>query len=310
MPDMGAGPRIYKYATGVATLTVTPVVNYSAVVRRVLIDKVSANDTWLFTIAGQEVARFIINTTGHQQLLSAATGAFPSDNDLFAFCENVLDDPLTFSLQQGQTLTINSLAGATADISVAYEEFPGGVIGAGRVNSQSGNTYYVPMYFYLNAAQSALGERQIDTQGGLSFVPAIFTGGTFPQGWQVDIVGLFLEGAGVNTFSGAANHQSITNYLSIIKNGQRLYTRDAAAGIPLVGTASAAGSANVVLGADYTPYPPFQDMSEQNWRPFDPPLSIRPGDTTLFALNLTGDVTGGASYATALQVALCKIREG
>lgn len=309
MPDMGAGPRIHKNGTAVATLSLTPQQPYSAVVHRVLIDKVSATDTWTFTAGGQELFTVRIDTAGHQQLLSAATGAFPSDNDLFAFCENVLEDLLAIVVVTGQTLTVASAGGATADISIVYEEFPQGAVNGVGVNSAGGNSYYAAVYGYIAGATTVVGENLLSGQYGLSFIPQFMKGGVFPQGWEVDIVGMFLEGAGVNTFSGAADHRSVTDHLAIVKNGQRLFTRDATGGIPLVGTAAAAGSANAVYGADYTPYPAFQDADPMNWKRLDPPLTLRPGDNVNFYLGTTGDQTGGADYSHALQVFLCKIRE-
>lgn len=309
MPDMGAGPRIFKSSTAASSFTLTPQNPYSAVVRRILIDKVSAADTWTCSIAGQEVMTFRMDTVGHQQLLSAATGSFPSDQDLFAFAENVLQDPITIGIQTGQTLTISSTGGATADISVIYEEFPQASGVAMGVNSSQSNSYYVPVYGYISGTTTTVGDNLLSGQYGLSFIPQFLKGGVLPQGWTIDVVAWFLEGAGVNTYSGSADHQSNTTQFVVVKNGQRLFTRDASGGIPLVGTASAAGSANTVYGSDYTPYPAFQDADPMNWRKLDPPFTLRAGDNTNFYLTTTGSQTGGADYSHALQVFLCKIRE-
>lgn len=309
MPDFGAGPRIFDYSIAAATKTITPLQPYGAIVHKVNIDKVSASDSWVFTVGGQEVGNFLINSTGGNQLLSAPTASAPGNNDLFSFCANILNMPMLYFIPQGQSLVIASAGGATADIHVAYEEVLASAIGAQLMNRPGSGQFYAPLFFSLAASVTATGETAIDTQKGLSFVPNIFKGGTFTAGWQVDIHGLFLQGKGRNTFSGSADHRSITDRLALVRNGQRLFTRTASGGIPLVGTASAAGSANSAYGSDMTPYPDFQHASEGSWRPLDPPLQIRPGDTTNWYLNITGDVTGGADYADAVQVALCTIRE-
>lgn len=309
MPDMGAGSRLYQKGNAVATLTVTPLPDRAAIVRRILLTKVSASDTWIISVGGQEVGRYVENTTGHQQLLSAPTGSFPSNNDIFSFCENVLNDPLVYPIPNGMSLVIASVGGATADIAVAFEEYPPVAVPTTIYNHPKSNVFYGPLYFSRAAAVAAAGEAAFDTQQGLGFVPGLFPGGTFPQGWQIDILGLFLEGAGVNTYSGSADHRSITDHIGVQINGQQYFSRTIADGIPLVGTASAAGSANTVFGADYTPFPPFQQSDADSWLPLDPSLTVRPGATTSWKLGVTGDVTGGASYATILQVALCRIRE-
>lgn len=309
MPDMGAGSRLYQKSIGVDSATFSPLSDRAGVIRRILLDKVSVSDAWTISVNGQEVGTYIENTTGDNQLLSAPSGAFPKNNDLFAFCQNVLNDPLTYPVEQGQTLSISSAGGATADVLIGYEEFVPSAISSTLENASGSKRWYAPLYFSLAASVTTPGEKAIDTQGGLSFVPPVFLPGTFAQGWTVTIVALFLQGLGVNTFSGSADHLSATDHLALVKNGQRLFTRDALDGIPLVGSAAAGSSANTVYGADFTPFPAFQTADVGNWVPLDPPLVITQGSSLAWYLGILGDLTGGADYSGALHVALCHIRE-
>lgn len=309
MPDQGAGSRIYQHSTAATSVTVSPQVPYSAVVRRLIIDKASAVGNWTVSIAGQECGNFRIDTVGNNNLLSAPSGAFPDQQDLFAFCANVLNDPMTFVIPTGCSMVITCDGTITADIAVAYEEFPQGAASNGGWNTPGFKNWYTVVSGHLTATGATTGEIQLATQRGLSFLPSFITGTVLPAGWQVDILGMFLEGGGRNTYSGAADHQSVTQYLAYIKNGQRLFTRTASDGIPNIGTASATGSANTVYKTDYGPFPPFQLVQMENWLPLDPPLQLRPGDLSQIYLDVTGDMTGGADYSHMYQSFLCKIRE-
>jgi len=309
MPDMGAGTRIYQHSTAATSMTVTPQTPFSAVVRRLIIDKPSAVGNWTVKVAGQEVANFRIDTVGNQNLLSAASGSFPEQQDLFAWCENVLGDPMTYVIPTGASMVITCDGSITADIAVGYEEFPQGAANNGGWNSPGGKNWYGVVSGAIGSSGTTTGEIQLATQYGLSFIPSFLTGAILPAGWQVDILAAFLEGGGRNTYSGSADHQSVTQYLAWIRNGQRLFTRTAADGIPNIGTASATGSANTVYKTDYGPFPPFQLAEIDNTLPLNVPIAIRPGDINLVYLDVSGDMTGGADYSHFYQSFLCKIRE-
>ena len=96
--------------------------------------------------------------------------------------------------------------------------------------------------------------------------------------------------------------------LKIFRNGAQLYSRsNPPLGIPLRGKPSAAGSANVVLGQQSGIFDPFeqQDFSSEPKLPV--PIVQNGGDTLQILENIQGDVTGGAPYATALQVAIARV---
>ena len=309
MPLFDIGPVGFHQAQGVANLSFIPQYDRAAIVTRLLIDKVSAADTWIITCAGRELARLDIESTGNQQVLANAYSAYPKNNDIFAFWDTIGTSPLIYPVPQGTTFAITNVGGATANIEIIYQEVAPSEVTSGMMNHPNGRTFVLPLYLYRNANVTTAGESNLDSQIGPNWFPNLAVANMLPPTWSVICRGIFLEGGGVNTFSGAANHQSNTTYLAAFKNGQRLFTRDTAAGIPLVGSASAAGSANVVIGTDTTPYPPFQEVNLYDWNYFSPPLQFGPGAEYQFALNIAGDVTGGAGYGTIRQMLLVEVHQ-
>lgn len=307
MPLDDIGNRGYLEATGVATLTLTPLPDRGNILTRLLIDKVNAGDVWRIKCAGKELAAFDIQTTGNQQPLANAFSAYPKNNDLFEVVPSLLGIPLIYPVPHGQTLTVSSDGAATADISMEFQEVAPGEISPAMMNHPAGNRIVAPVIGYVNANVTAAGEAKFDTEVSPSWFPSIFTDGSIPAGWIVRVLAAFLEGGGVNTFSGAANHASATTYLGVRRNGQIMYTRSNAGGIPLYGSASAAGSANVVVGTDQTPYPPFQEFNDRDYDGATLPLVLQAGNNHQFRLGVAGDVTGGASYGSIRQMFLCDV---
>lgn len=308
MPLNDIGPRGFHQASAVATLNFTPQFDRAAVIRRVLIDKVSAGDTWRVKVQGREVAAFDIQTVGNQQPLSGPYSGYPRTNDIFEIAEKYLGIPLIYPVPLGQTATIASDAGATANISIIFTEYAPNEITLGMLNHPQGNRMLVPIVFYKNANVTTAGENTFDTQIAPSWFPNISVDGQIPPNWVFRVLAMFLDGGGVNTFSGAANHQSNTTYMAVFRNGQRLYTRDLTGGIPIIGQASAAGSANTVIGLDEGPYPPLQEVETLDWSLLDVPLVFGQGDEYQLRLNIAGDVTGGAGYGTIRQMFLADVR--
>lgn len=302
------GPHGYHFDTAVATLALTPLSDRAAVIRKIYVDKVSADDVWRIKCAGKEVGAYDVQTDGVQQPLSAPQTAFPSNSNMFDVYERLTGEPLIYPVPQGQSLTIASDGGATADILLEFSEHNPSELSPGMMNHPNGNRYVCPLVGYIAASLSAAGEAKFDTQVGPTWVPNIFVDNDLPVNWRISVLALFLQGGGVNTFSGSADHQSITRYLSIKKNGQLLFTRDSSGGIPLVGSASATGSANTVIDNDLTPYPPFQDVDSVDIDPMSPPLVFGSGDQYQLRLDVTGSLTGGASYEAIRQLFLCDIR--
>lgn len=308
MPLNDIGSRGYHQGQAVATLSFTPLYDRAAVVKRILIDKVSASDVWIVSVQGRELARFDIQTTGNQQPLSGPYSGYAKTNDLFQLFNFLNSEKLIYPVPLGQTMTVSSVGGATANITISFQEVTPGEISVGMMNHPQGNRIVCPLVGYRAATTAALGEIALDTQVGPNWFPNLFVDGLLPPNWSFRIMGMFLEGQGRNTYSGSADHLSNTTYFAIIKNGQRLYTRDNLGGIPLVGQAAAAGSANTVTSTDETPFPPIQESDLFDWQEFDTPFVLGGGDQYQFRLNIAGDVTGGATYAAARQVFLCDVR--
>lgn len=310
MPLNDIGPRGWHQGQAVATLAFTPQYDRAAIVRRILIDKVSAGDVWVVNVQGQELARFDIQIVGNQQPLAGPYSVYPKTNDLFEVFQTEFGEPLIYPVPLGQTMTVSSVGGATGNVQISYVEVNPSEISPGLMNHPQGSRIVTVLTGYRAAPITALGENTLDTQIGPNFFPNLFVDGLLPPNWRIKVLGMFLEGAGVNTFSGAANHASVTNYFAMFRNGQRMFTRDALGGIPLVGQASAAGSANAVIGTDETPLPPFQEADDFDWRAFEQPIMFGGGDTYQMRLSVAGDVTGGANYAAVRQLLLVDVMVG
>lgn len=304
LPDVGG--YIYAQGQAVATLGIAPLADRALMARRVNISNVSANDNWTFSVGGRELFRVRQLTVGNQQLMLLSSSRAVPELDIWEFARNVLGMDMTIPVPNGQTLTVASVGGATADIDIEASEVDIATANVKGTNHYLGNVFVVPIQWFLNASQSAAAAVQVDTQVSPAWYPAIFSDVALPVNWQVDIMAWFLEGMGVNTFSGAANHQSTTLDMRVFRDGVQMFTR-AGLGIPLRGSDSAAGSANTVFGQRSGIFPAVQEQLPTDDAKLPALLSLRGGDAMQLLLDLAGDLTGGASYANALQTAICKI---
>lgn len=310
MPLNDIGPVGYHQDQAVATLSFTPQSDRAARITKILVDKVSAADIWRVTCGGRESSAFDIQALGAQQPLAGPYSGYPKTNDMFDLYKYVYGERLTYPVPMGQTITVASDGGATANVEFEYEEVDPGELSPGEMNHPEGRRFVGPLVGYRNANVTVLGENTFDTQVGPKWFPNIFVDGDLPPRWTVRVLCAFLEGGGRNTYNGSADHQSNTTYLGVRKNGKILYTRDALGGIPLVGQASATGSANTVVGTNTTPQPPFQEADLFDWFPTVPFLVLNEGDGYQFRLNVAGDVTGGAAFSAMRQLFLCDVRVG
>lgn len=303
------GPRIYQDALAAAVLNYQPPFDRAAIIRRLCVSNVSANDTWTVTVGGREIMRFRILTTGNQRLLQPAVGTQGPKDNWFDHTRTQLGVDPSIPVPLGMTLTVASLGGATADIVVEGKEVDQGDVNApGAANHYRGNLFIIPIYWSLAAAQAAaaLGAVQFDTQVAPPYVPALFSNLGLPVNWKVELLALFLEGGGVNTFSGAANHQSQTRSVWVVKNQVQILTRTAH-GLPDRGLASAAGSVNTVVGQQSGFFSPFELDGPDLDSVWDTPVQLLGGEALQLLLEMTGDGTGGASYANFLQVATARV---
>lgn len=303
---LDVGPKEYQFTASAATLTLTPLPDRAALVTRIGIGIPSGNDTWIITVGGKEIMRFRIQTTGNQNPIQLATIVVGGHPNFFDYCRNVLGIDPSIPVPQGQVLTIASVGGATAPILLEFEEHSPSDYGSSTVNHYLGTQYLIPVFVSLAASQAAAGAINMDTQVAPSWLPNFLIGTPGTPAWSLDLLALFFEGAGVNTFSGAANHQSVTQSVQFVKNSVNLGSRTTI-GWPNIGSASAAGSANTVLGQVLSAYLPFQHAQYDNPEALPVPIHIGNGDLFNAQLQLLGDLTGGASYATAQQLIVAKI---
>lgn len=304
LPDVGG--FIYDQAFGVATRTITPLADRALLARRINISNPSAADNWTINIGGRELARFRELTLGNQRLLRLSDSDQRPKMDFFEYCRWVLGIDPTFPVPNGQSLIVSSVGGATADIEVELEEVDVATGNQKVLNHYLGNQFVIPITWFLNAAQSAPAVVQVDTQVSPLWVPPLFSNVAVPVQWKIEILSLFFEGMGVNTFSGAANHQSTSQDVHWFRDNVQMFTR-IGHGIPDKGAASAAGSANTVFGQQSGIFRPFEVQMPSDDPKNPVPLMFGGGDVSQIFVDLVGDLTGGASYANMLLVAIARI---
>lgn len=302
------GPFLYQFAKAAATLSFTPVADRAAVVRDISITSVSATDTWVVTCKGKDIMRFRIRSTGNQNVVRGDDQATMPHLKFFDYCRWVLGMDPSVAVPLGQTLTISSVGGATANIAVEFEEHDQSDLGSNMLNHPDGREWLVPIYTWLAAAATAAGPTNDDTQVGPAWLPNFLIGTLLTSAWKVTLLGAFMEGVGVNTFSGAANHQSTTNTKQLTQNSRLLNSR-ATKGIPNLGVASAAGSANTVFGQAMADYQPFERAGTGYMNMFNQPIVLSNGDTFNVAEEFVGDFTGGADYSGAVTAWIARVSE-
>lgn len=308
------GPRVYLKGDAVATLSLSPLQNRALKVMRVWVTNPSANDTWTLLVGGRPVQLYVINTTGSQQLLGAITENVPKARNIFDWYKEQFGKEMFIPVPNGQTFTVASAGGATADVVFEYIETDiADMENVNLTNHYLGNHFITPFYLSRAATMTAVGENDFDTCTRPNYMPGMLitpaaTGmpAVMPLGWTYRILALMTEGGGVNTFSGSADHRSVTEYLYAIRDGTRLWTRTTA-GISMHGKASAAASANAVFNELVGPYPPFQSIAERIEPDLPHAIQVNPGETWQAGLDVTGDVTGGADYSKFLQVLLVDV---
>lgn len=314
MQRLEIGGRGYQRSKAAATITFTPLFDRAAIITELAITNPSAVDDWTLIVGGREVMRVRVDTIGLQQPFGTrqvnTTPAAISQVrpvNLFDWVDEKIKQPLIFPVPNGLSAILASVGGATADLIVEFREVDVTDISLNMLNHPLGNHFLIPIYGRLNATTTALLANTFDTQTAPPWIPNLFTGAEFPPGFDIKALGIFVEGEGRNTFSGAADHISATDSLLVTKNGQQMFTRTAGVGIPIIGMPAAAGSANTVLGSESTLFPPIQASRGEYGGALDPPLRYQGGDTIVFQWNLTGDATGGADYAHAFVVLLADI---
>lgn len=302
------GGYAYQYALATASLQFTPIPDRAAIVKDISITGVSANDTWVVTVGGKEIMRFRLLTSGAQHLAGNSDVGSDPNKTFFDYCRWQLGLDPSIPVGQGQIMTVASVGGATGNIAIEFEEHSPSDISTSMLNHWQGKEFLIPLTAFLSTNVAAAGVVNNDTQVGPAWLPNFLVGVSVTSAWRVQLLAAFFQGAGVNTFSGAVNHQSITNTVQMIRDSVNLGSRTTK-GIPNVGVASAAGSANTVLQTLLGPYHAFDFDIGGYFGTLDVPIVLQNGDTFNVADEVTGDVTGGASYSAALKVFAARVSQ-
>lgn len=293
------GPRGYSASSAVATKSFTPLFDRAAHVTDVRITAPSASDQWTFSVGGKELFRTLVFATGYQNVMGNTVTLGIDNRSWLPFISDMLGRMITVPVPQGQTLTVASVGGATADIAIEYKEVSPADIQPSMPNHYQGNESYHPVVQYINAAQAAAGIVPMDTQIASIWVPKMLAATPIPVNWRLDILAMYTQPLSINTYSGAANHVSGTQEIQGKWNGQVLFTRDET-GIPDIAQAAAAGSANSVILPALSRYNPFQLMPIGNNQELDPAITLNGGDNFELDVVTAGDFTGNPSYALPL----------
>lgn len=300
-----------KLGNDVSSLTFQPLLDRAARVTRIEITNPSAADDWDISVQGQYIMRPSVNINGNQQWLGNADTNYPKNRNFFDFCREYLGIDPTIPVPQGQTLTVASVGGATADVTIRFVEYTPMEVLPGELNGQSASHYVMPFAFVpkTNVTHtSGSNEDDFASQKAPLWLPNLFGAIQIPAQYQITVLALFLEGAGRNTFSGSADHLSTTEHLGLDYQGQRMWTRDALKGPVNLGKDAATGSANTVYGFEHDTFPPFQETFVPQRNVLDPPLVLKPGSQAHFWFGTVGDSTGGADYSGALQGAILDVQ--
>lgn len=302
------GPFLYQFAKAAASMTFTPIADRGALVRRISITAPSANDTWVVHSKAKEILRFRVRTTGNQNLLRGDDQATMPHDTWFDFCRWILGMDPSVPVPLGQSLDVVSLGGATANILVEFEEHDTTDLSTAMLNHPDGKEWLIPITTFRAASVAAVGVLADDTQIAPAWLPNFLLGTVGNSAWRVQLLAMFMEGAGINTFSGAANHQSTTNTTQLFLNSRLLNSRSTN-GIPNVGAASAAGSANTVFGQVMAIQNAFERAGSGYENVFNQPIVMGNGDTFQVFHEIIGDVTGGADYSGASVIFVARVSE-
>lgn len=302
------GPFLYQYAKAAATISFSPVADRGALVRDIGITAPSAADTWIVSSKGKEIFRARVNALGNMNLFREDDQAAMPHATFFDVCRQYLNMDPSIPVPLGQTLTVTSQGGATANLFVEFEEHDNSDLSPSLLNHPDGKEWLIPLYTWLAAAQTALGPTNDDTQVAPAWLPGFLIGTMLTSAWKVQLLGVAMEGVGVNTFSGAANHQSTTQTKRILLDSKQLASRTTF-GIPNLGAASAAGSANTVFGQTMARFQPWERALPYFDSIFNYPVVLNNGDTCNIQEEFTGDLTGGASYVGGVAAWFARITE-
>jgi hypothetical protein len=309
MVRLDLGPFLYQYGVGVATLSFAPVADRGAKVRQIGITAPSATDNWVVTVEGKPIMVFRVRATGSQNIVRDDDQSSIFHSDFFNYCRQALGMDPSIPVPLGQTMTVASVGGATANVQIQFEEHDNSDLNPSLLNHPTGSEWLIPIYTYLNTGQALPGTFSDDTQVAPSWLQPFLIGTMCTSAWRLQLLAAFFQGIGVNTFSGAANHTSITRAKHIVKNGVDLFGRSVPAGIPNVGLASAAGSANTVFGQVLSSFQSFERTPNFTDNVFNLPISIQNGDTFNVREEITGDLTGTASYEPELAVWIARVSQ-
>lgn len=302
------GSVLYQFAKAAATISLTPRQDRAAKVTDFGITAVSATDTWVISCKGKEIMRTRIRSTGSLNPFQWDDTAGHGREHFMEYCRVILGMDPSIPVPLGQTFTIASVGGATANLMIEFSEFDQSDVGPSNMNSPDGREWLIPVTTFLAAAQSVVGPTNDDTQIGPAWLPNFLIGTLVTSAWKIQLLAAIMEGVGVNTFSGAANHQSTTNTKAVVYNSRRLFSQTTN-NIPNLGAASAAGSANTVTGQVMAKYQPWDKVMPNQANVFPAPLVLQNGDTFNVQEEFVGDLTGGADYSGAMTVWVARVSE-
>jgi hypothetical protein len=305
---LDVGPRGYTFSIAAATKAYTPLYDRAAKVTDVRITNPSATDQWTFSVGGKELFRGYVYASGYQNPFGNLVTLGVDNRGWIPYISDLLGMDISIPVPNGQTLTIASVGGATADIAIEYKECSISDIQSSMINHYQGNRTIHPVVQYLGAAATAVGPVPLDTQIASPWIPKMLHGNPIPPDWKINLIALWAQPFSINTYSGAANHVYGSQGLQIIRNGQVQLTRDNT-GLPDIAQAAAAGSANSVILPRTQRLNPFQLMPIENNQYLDPMITLQDGDNFEIDLLMAGDFTGAAVSTLPMVLLLADVTQ-
>lgn len=300
------GNELLDYSLATADYTFTPLTGRDAFVTKLSLINVSADDIWDISVSNKPIISAPIFKEGAQRFFGDSDELVPQSKNIFDYYKKMFNQDYILPVPGSINLEIKSRAGATADIILEGQERSLGDASVNMLNHFNGNHYCIPVFGAVAASITAAGEHDIDTYYAPQWVPNVFVPSPQPSSWRTQLLALFVSGGSVNTFNGAADHISRTEYLAVRRQSMRQFVRNNK-GIPTIGKSAAAGSANKVYTEEYSPFPSFQLLTTFEDSLLKPPMAFMPGLISEFSYGYTGSFTGGADYSKVLIAGLLDI---
>lgn len=183
---------------------------------------------------------------------------------------------ISIPVAEGETFVIEFTAAPDYGV-IIYEVYDAGDIKNTDINGSASDHYIYLSYGQPAASVAVSGYVELTKPMNPAQFPDFPFGQPVPAGKVIKMHAILAVDWGYNSYTGAANHQSISKYLRLLKETKGLFDNDLI-GFVINGAPSAIGSANLVCLKDlnFLPYGYAGDPHDINF--FVEPLVYEEGD--------------------------------